>query len=330
MRSKTKPTLFDEISSLCDDKSSLQARFALASYDTSSSSLIFEKGLLLFEYIQLLSPILLLTNNMHYAENSALFQPVLFLSRLINPAYWMSFDKTGFLEILMIVLVCSFTISKVLLCCYIIYRCKRGYEASGVLVSIWKVFMKFQSRITYFYALAFYISAIRVYNWESYESIDNQSTVIQVCSLVLILFELLLALLPKIRYHYLFPTSSFLSARDNTLEMITIVQKLVVEILFGSLNWGLPASYWIFSIFNLCVDALRIGYFFHRLPLYSFKALYFQGWLLMILASLIFCVQNISILISLKFSIFYYFFQSIILFVFFFNSGSKKTFLRNF
>jgi len=103
---------------------------------------------------------------------------------------------------------------------------------------------------------------------------------------MLIIFELLLALIPKIYYHDILPTKSFLSAKENTLEIMTLVQKVITQILTGTLNSSIPGFNWILASMNILIDIGRMRGFFTRLPLYSFRSLYFQGWVLMLVASL--------------------------------------------
>ena len=283
---KEKPTLLSQLSSLCDDHSSFQARVAIASFSETSSSTFLDQVLMFFEHIQVISPILILTITLNFNFHSSLFQATLFLLRIISPALWMSFDKTGVLENSVLILVCCFTAFKFLLFLYILYQCTQKTEASGLLVTLWRIMTKFQSRIGYMYVSTFYINSIRVINWETFESTDDQNKAFEVIAFLLIAIEFILAFAPKMVFHYMLPTKSFLAAKGNTLEIMTLLQKVVVQVLLAALDYKSPASNWIFAISNICIDSLRISYFYRVLPLYSFRALYFQGWFLMVVACL--------------------------------------------
>jgi len=89
-----------------------------------------------------------------------------------------------------------------------------------------------------------------------------------------------LALIPKKLYYYIFPIKDFLPAKDNTLELIILAHKIFVQVLMNTLDLSMSSNGWVFTVANLCFEALKIGFFAEKLPLYSFKALQSQGWLL--------------------------------------------------
>lgn len=213
---------------------------------------------------------------------------------LINPSYWMSFDKTGALENAILIIVCFFTLIKLFLLFYIVYVCKKAEEPNSSIGAFWRGCIKFQSRITYFYVTSFYFAAMRVTNWETFEIKESQTEGIKIVLFIFIGIETVLAIIPKIRFHNILPTKSFLSAKENTVEVAMLVQKIVFQILTHYLNFSFQSSFWICISINLCFDAFRLTNFFVRLPLYSFKALLFKGCLLVTIASF-----NISCVVAL-------------------------------
>ena len=98
--------------------------------------------------------------------------------------------------------------------------------------------------------------------------------------------EFTLAMFLSLRYIHILPTKSFLSSKDTITEAITLLQKFVIQMImiFGDLD--ALSGIWSFTVVNVIADLVRNLYFFKTFPLYNFKAMAFQGRLLMILTSI--------------------------------------------
>jgi len=98
--------------SFADDNSSLKAKFFLASFPNSSSSTLFEKSLLIIEYIQILHPILTFALFSQPSHNSFFSQAVLLFVRLINPARWIAFEQIHAFRLIVFIIVAAFSFLK--------------------------------------------------------------------------------------------------------------------------------------------------------------------------------------------------------------------------
>ena len=285
MSSQTKSSSLQQLSSLCDDRLSLRAKIGLVTLSKTYYSHLFEKLLLSLEYLQLFNPLLISTLSFQSPKESWLPKLLLLIAKLLNPGYWISFDDMDNLSITTLALVFAFIASKLVVFAFIAYKLARNCEVSPDLIKVWKIIFKLQTRITYFYITSFLVNALTVPNSQEGQTKGNRSTAFTIVSFIALTLEFFFSLLLNLCYKYNLPTKSFLSAKDNKLEVITLLQKLILQIFMASLASDSRATVWVFATFNVLVDRLRLAYYFNQLPLYNFQALLWQWHLLLLVSS---------------------------------------------
>jgi len=291
MLSKNKTLFLQRMSSACADKSSLRAKIATISLfgDSPISSAFSQKLLLLLEYLQLLSPILLFALFFQKQQETALLSSLLFLARIINPGLWISFDKLTASELIILCGLFVFTVSKYLLLIWIIYKFQRNSQPQKLLIKVWRTLFSIQGRVLYFYVTFFWVNVAMDSQTLSVELTQGERMCFKkkiVVSLLAIILDFAFSILLYARYYYMLPMKNFLSGKDNVVEMITLIQKFTLQILTIFLARGFQSSVWIITVINIIADSMRNLYFFKTLPLYNFEALHYQATILMILSSL--------------------------------------------
>ena len=288
-KNKDKALFLERMSSTCADKSSPKARIAMISLfgDSLSSSIFSQKLLLLLEYLQLLSPILLFALFFQQKQETSLPENLLSLARLINPGLWISFTELKTFEILILIGLLTFKILQYLLLLWIIYKFRQNSQPQKLLIKVWRTLFNIQGRVLYFYMTFFWVNMAMV----DQEETRDKGRVAE--SFVVIILDFAFSLLLYTRYHYMLPMKNFLSGKDNVVEMITLIQKFVLQVLMVFLPLNSQSSVWIITVINTIADLIRNLYFFKTLPLYDFQALDYQGTILMILSSI-----NLACLVS--------------------------------
>jgi len=273
------PTFLTQVSNLSQECSNLPAKLGILSLISHPDSVILDKILLLYEHLQLLCPILLVSLFFQNSNEASFSTTFLLTTRLSNPAHWISFNNPAPFIIMII-----FTLSKYFLL-MLIKMIKE--QSQGKLLVLWQWLFRTQGRVLYFLTTSFYLNMILTVDWTSgtpYKRKQNRVTM--VIGLLGIILEFVLSLGLFICYHYLLPTKRFLASKSNIIETVNLVQKLVLQIIFASLNHISLSSLWIIIIISMAFDLFRNIYFFTSLPMYNFKALSYQATLLMIITSL--------------------------------------------
>jgi len=135
-------------------------------------------------------------------------------------------------------------------------------------------------------ASSFWVNLISVFQNSREEWTASQYYPTIFVSWVMVALEFLFSLYLNIFHSDVLPSEKFLAAKDNTIEILTLVQKLLIQILAVSLDLTKLPNMWIFVLVNFLADILRDSYHFGTLPFYNFKALSFQAIFLMITTSL--------------------------------------------
>lgn len=80
------------------------------------------------------------------------------------------------------------------------------------------------------------------------------------------------------------PTKSFLSSKHHKIEVMNVVQKFILQMIFLFLK-NQSVKTWIMVTANLVYSIVRSTYFFSTLPIYRWSARLCQGALIMIIFS---------------------------------------------
>ena len=285
------------LSTFADNYMSLGTRVAIISLHNNVQHAFFEGIILVFEYLQLFSQALLLRSilyNTPIANENLLFKIIVYAAKLINPSYLLPFDSNDSVTTAVLFAILGFMVFKFLFLGYILYLAFFNIKGSKQLVGVWRIFFKAQGRVMYYFISSFWLRTIQLVSDDNFTMLGiGKSAIISFCA-VLIVLEFALSLIPKIICCYILPTKSFLAARDNHLEVASLSQKFLIQILQIALPFSSTVGDWTLTTFNLVLSISKAIHFYRTLPLYNFTALKLQAYLLMLVNSL-----NVSSILQL-------------------------------
>ena len=99
--------------------------------------------------------------------------------------------------------------------------------------------------------------------------------------------EYLFSLHLQLSYSTSLPSKSCLSSKSNFVEIATLSQKYIMQILQITLTAPSLRNQWILVLINLVPSSVRDIYYFCLLPIYNLKALLWQAKLIVIISSLV-------------------------------------------
>ena len=253
---------------------------------------LMEILMLILEYAQLVSQAILLYPDLYSEKYNdytkyPLISWAVYGSKVVNPSSLLSFDEderdlnATVMRIIFAWLVLRYCVCSFLFCC--IYLDKK---ANSILTKVFQLTNITQSRIVYYFASSFFFRAILAHKENGFTFLGGRMARNLIVCIIVILFEFLLGMASKPRLFYVLPTKSLLASKNNTVEIITFLQKVLIQILQVCLSETAIATRWILTSINLIITAIRTWKFGTELPLYKIKGLQIQGILLGIVLSL--------------------------------------------
>jgi len=272
---------------ICQGPRTSRSQIAWLSIKESPILPLHDHIMLLLEYIQFISPILLISLRFKNNQEAVLPEVITRIKSLIDMSSWVPFEKIGPFQVAILSFVGLVMILKYLLFGYIALIARnKGTCPKNWLIQIWQYVFRVQGRVLYFFGSTFWIKAIYAVKNAREEISSSEYYGIMIVSAVMMGLEFILTLMLYVCYIDILPSKQFLSRKDNTVEIIGLIQKLAIQVLVVSLDYGLLSSLWTFTSVNMLMDVMRNVYFYKKLPLYRFKALFYQGSLQMIVCTL--------------------------------------------
>jgi len=241
---------------------------------------LLELAILFIEYAQLVSQSILAANSAYSSSDTAsspVFNFVVAISKVWIPGNLLLLSEDRTLDRVLVCISLSYVILKWALFGYICYIALGKSKGSELLIRTWKFFVKIQIRV-----MCCLINSVwrRAFTFAVHYGIRNEALKgAGVLSLMGILYfgEVLLSIFCLIKMPYILPSKKFLAAKHNKLEMITLAQKLVLQVFAVIFKVQTSCFLWIFTITSIVFSAIRDFTFCRSLPLYNFKALAWQA-----------------------------------------------------
>jgi len=290
MKSKYQKQISKKFKAIAKDKGTFRKRLACILLNSHIHSPFIELLLVFLEYAQLLSQALLLYSFFQNAEteDDCLFlKGVLYTAKIFNPSYLLTYEDQYTSTKTILFIIMGWLILKLMLCLYILLISASKFEPHPLLLRSFKGIFQAQARVIYYFASSFFVRVILLSNQD-----ENQFSFLGIgkaadfgVCIVIIILEFCLSSLLKINFHYVLPSKSFLSSKDNTSELLTLTQKFLLQILQIILWDDSEASRWVLIIANCLITFIRDYQFFTSLPMYRIPTLIFQGSLLVIVST---------------------------------------------
>ena len=272
------------LGSISDDSTQLGTKITLLSLPSTKRLQLTEAILLILEYLQLISQTLLLYPDLYQDDNLSnqpFFNGVIYGAKLLSPGYLINFQTENKACFVVVALLAFFTFCKFALYAYTVLILLRGKTGSNFLINTWKCLFQSQAGVIYYLASSFWLNAILAAYDNKFEVFGktSKSSTVAFCSTFAIL-EILFSFFLMIAHCCLLPTKNWLSSKDVKVQVITLSQKFLIQLIqiFSQIN-SLSAD-WVLIIINLLFSAQRTIHFFRNFPLYNLRALFLKAGLI--------------------------------------------------
>jgi len=272
----------------CQNQFHLKSKIALLTLDRLKHSYWAEILLLIYEYAQLLSQGLLLYSSLFHQTNGKNFleRVIVYFFKLVDPSSLLEFEGSSSVAWTVIIMMLVFTGLKYFLAIYVVCVAQWNLEGPGVFLSIWRWVFQVQGRFLYYFMTSFWTFTILNIQNEGSERIQEDKAGIITMLSILIGIEFTFSFFMETQFCNLLPGKNFLSAKNYEMQVLTMAQKFMLQVLQLSLNSEAFKTFWIFSVVNLFFSVWRVERFYQKLPLYKGDALALLGSLINLVLAL--------------------------------------------
>jgi len=124
------------------------------------------------------------------------------------------------------------------------------------------------------------VRALKAFLDDDFGGYQALKIVVSCGAALVIAAELSFSLIMEIQFCYVLPDRNFLSSKSNSLQIVTILQKFVMQMLALIYRSDSDTGAWVISVLGLIFSSIRAHHYHQILPLYHFKALLLQASLL--------------------------------------------------
>jgi len=276
------------LDSFCQDSSSIRTKIALSTFYKVRYPDWVEKFIVIVEYLQLMSQAIL-SASFSYRDsphNLFIFQSVIYALKLANPSYLLSYDADGDSTIsTVLIIVLSCVLVKILLFVSIVYDSLKDKKTNSWLLYMWRWVFKFQTRVFYYLFTSFWVRAMIEARDGNFSAFRMKKSHIWCVGSVVLAVELVFSLILETQSCYSLPTKNFLSSKNHRLQMMTLMQKFILQVFTLLFKSDSEALAWIIPIVGFIIDGQRFDEFGRKFPLYHTRALMLQGSLMSMVIS---------------------------------------------
>jgi len=256
----------------------LKARISLLSSYNVKFPDWFEISVLIFEYLQLISQIVLFVPELYEAsDNSFIIRIVIYACKLVNVSWLLSFTNTDSTTGSMIAIVLIFTVLKYLILLYVIAIAYLDLKGIQAISKTWRLIFKMQGRVLCYFIASFWVKTILAVKNDGFKLYDLGPDGATAVMSILWSVEYIFSFLIETQFCDVLPRKNFLSSKNFQLQLTTLSQKMIIHIFQLALGGTLKSRIWISAVFILIFSMSRIQRFFATLPLYRMQALLVQA-----------------------------------------------------
>jgi len=275
------------LSILCQDQSKFSTRFALLTFQHKRFSIISEATIVLFDYLQLISLILILNSPSDEDRTGSKLHGVISFAKIFQPGSWISFKEPSSIHLVIMIIVMVILVLRYIIFGYISAMTLSRKSVHIITKQIWMFIFRIQGRILCQFLTSFWVQDIVSFlkKENNYSILSKDATII--LGLFIFVAEYSFSFFLQIKFCYLLPAKNWLASKNNHLEVLNLIQKLIVQafqMAFASRSFS--TNIWSIIPLMLFLNLLQIFQSYKALPLYNLKALRFQTALLMALTSL--------------------------------------------
>ena len=290
MESKYKTAPMKQLTQICSENFSFSTRLALLTFYHKSFSSLSQALLVLLEYLQLASLIIISLNQHLYSQTdqdqSLSFQAMTYFPKLINPGYLLPFEKDWTASIAAICIIGLLSLLRYCLFLYILLASIKKWQCSQYLLEVWAWVFQLQGRVIYSIITSYWINlALEILKGSAMFTYGRHKA-ITALPIALTLIEFTFSFYLQFCFCSVIPNKNILTAKTNLLELLTLTHKFALQILQLALSLSPVANAWVIVSLNLILFLLRDIYYFKVVPFYKMRAILYVGGLLMMTTSL--------------------------------------------
>ncbi|RZK14811.1 MAG: hypothetical protein EOO43_15835, partial [Flavobacterium sp.] len=219
-------------------------------------------------------------------RNSFLFEVIIYIFKLVNPSYLLNFTRED-PYIVPVLWVCVGVITFMLLlglyALFVASQDSKGFEWP---IRLWRWTFKTQGRLLYYLIASFWVRGILAIAKGEFEVKGISNNVVVVFYVVFILIGYILSNVLETQFHDILSTKNFLDSKNSDMQVLTLTQKFVLQVIQLCCRSSDLKAYWLTSSFGLVFCTVRVYKFFQVLPLYDYKALRLQAFMNSVVFSL--------------------------------------------
>ncbi len=292
-----KSILKQDLQSFSRKTSFWKRRMGFMTINRAESSIWIERIILFLEYSQLISQILVVCCDSYvyksaesdtYVDKKYFFDIITYIFGLLNPSFLISFKDCNRTIGSTLGVVFGVSLLKLALFGYIMWisSSKRSEEGSPILIGLWKWVFRGQGRVLCFFITSFWIRSLLGMENEGFRLFGIGKLGCIIIFSILILVENTFSIILETQFCYRLPTKNFLSSKGFQMQLVTLTQKIVLQIIHVSFKTPSLACLLVFTSTNMVFCLLRSQIFYTTLPLYKIQALRYQSDLMNIVNSL--------------------------------------------
>lgn len=265
----------------------LKRRMGLITLSKNECSIWAKKIVLALEYLQIVSQILIVCcddyvyktrESDEYLDKKYFFDIFTYFFKLINPSFLISFKESNATTASILCLVFAFSLLKLGLFGYIVYSAyNQKLEENSILACLWRRVYRLQGRILCFFVTSFSIRSLLGLENEGFHLYGIGRPGCIVLYSLLMAIEYAFSFYLETQFCYRLPSKSFLSSKGFQMQLVTLSQKIMLQIIQISFKASSLACLWVFTSINLLFCLLRSHIFYSTFSLYKIQALLSQS-----------------------------------------------------
>ena len=288
------------LSNFCKDGTPLRGRIALLSFPNNISAKGIDSMIMIIEYAQIMAILLRSADKFytaHVTNKVEIYNILSVFVKFFSPGNLLPLSKNGLETVNRVLEFClAFYGLRILLFAYIIWLAWRRKTGSELLVRSWQWIFHLQTKVLLNFIVSLYSNIYEAGSKDLFGLNSSQNYSYMAWCVIMILLEFALSFTLTTQFSNVLPSKRFSASKSNFLELNVLVQKFANNMLRRMCRWDYAVAIWTYGPMNILFSLARIYHFFHKLPVYNYRALKLQLYLLTLTLSLsVACFANVAL-----------------------------------
>jgi len=268
------------LSSIIEDTTSIRGRVATLSFQNQTSSSVVDWIILAIDHCQCIT-LFILANFKIYGDQGKdkvhIIRPLLSLCKLFSPANLLTFDHKSLHAVIVVITILLATIVlRIIILIYVIAIAYKGKNPNKTILLIWQWIFKTQARVIYFCMASTWVNILEAAIKDNMKLDQSSNKILIILSSVMFVLEFIFSFILQTQFPNVIPSKSCLSAKDCTVETLTLVQKFSNQLIRRVLSSYPKTLVWIYTIIALLFSLIKLRHILKYLPAYNLNGLLYQ------------------------------------------------------